>query len=251
VLLVSETESQNLRDVSILHDEIHLAMLADQSRLGDVYRCLSRSMSDVEIQAELGLATVGTIGHIKRSVRAIRDGWNPPGLGPATQAKNSLGRLLRNFNFSEGVRADLVRRLEELEANVRLIQDRRLGTPIPALVSGVYVWTINTYLEDEDERGLIWFRIGQSDDITQRMRQHRQDVKLPEPLILARVYSHPTLVPDALERQFHGLCVAAVHERARVNNRDREWFRTTLELLDFFAEQIGCRSHSEMVEEDL
>jgi hypothetical protein len=134
---------------------------------------------------------------------------------------------------------------------VKEIGDAGNRTTAQHVVSGVYVWTINTYLEDDDERGLIWFRIGQSDDILQRMRQHRQDVKLPEPLILARVFSHATFAPNDLELKFHSLCTVAAHERARVNNRDREWFRTTLEFLDFFADQIGCMSHTDLIEEDL
>lgn len=243
--------------------ELHHALLADPNRLGEIYRCIHvRGLSDAEIQRELDLATVGTIGHSKRSIRAICDGWNPPGLGPASRARSELGRLLRDFNFSEPVRETLRRRYEDLESNVQRIMDQRLEapniehresetTPVDAVVAGVYIWTINTYLESEDDRHQVWFRIGCSEDVLQRMRQHRSDVKLPEPLLLARVYSSERFNPKQLESKFHEICTAAVQERAKVNNRDREWFRTNLEFLDRYALDIGCTSHENLVDEEL
>lgn len=247
----------------VLHAELDAAFRADQHRLGEVYRCIYvRGMSDLEIQEELDLATVGTIGHVKRSIRAIRDGWNPPGLGPANLARNDLGRLLREFNFSEPIREKLRRRYDALDANVQQIKDRRvdastdddIGQPdksSDAVIAGVYVWTINTYLENGDDRSQIWFRIGCSDDVLQRMRDHRANVKLPEPLILARVFSHSRYSPKELESRFHQICSAATHERAKVNNRDREWFRTNLDFLDRYGADIGCESHESLIEEEL
>jgi hypothetical protein len=243
--------------------ELDAAFRADQHRLGEVYRCIyDREMSDVAIQAELGLATLGTIGHVKRSIRAIRDGWNPPGLGPAKLARNELGRLLREFNFSEPVRERLRHRYDALDSNVEQVIERRVETSIDeaashpdnldtAIIAGVYVWTIGTYLENEDDRSQTWFRIGCSDDVLQRMRDHRANVKLPEPLILARVFSNERYNPKELESHFHQICCAAAHERAKVNNRDREWFRTSLDFLDRYATDIGCTSHESLIEEDL
>ena len=255
-------DDARLRGVeNLLAEELHAAFLNDRTRLGEVYACLDRGLSDSEIQTELELATVGTIGHIKRSIRAIRDNWNPPGLGPATKAKNDLSRLLREFNFSEGVRSLLRVRFDELEANVtKLLQDRlgseanelqRENSQPNRIVAGVYVWTINTYLSFPDDRNQVWFRIGQSEDVLQRMRQHRQEVKLPEPLFLYRVYSHASHHPSDLEDKFHQICQNAEHTRAIVRGRDREWFCTNLDFLDFFAEQIGCQRHDELCEPDL
>lgn len=245
----------------LLAKELDAAFLNDETRLGEVYACRKRGLSDSEIQVELDLATVGTIGHQDRSVRAIEKGWDPPGLGPATKAKNDLRRLLQKFNFSEKVRSHLAVRLEELEGHVSKIEAERLGDEVNQLehenlqrnevVAGVYVWTINAYLSLSDDRDQVWFRIGQSEDVLQRMRQHKQDVKLPEPLLLCRVYSHSGHHPSVLEGKFHRICQTAQHTRARVAGRDREWFRTNLDFLDEFATNIGCQSHDDLCEPDI
>lgn len=245
-----------------LRSELHAALMADESRVGDVYRCRQEGLNSGQIQETLGLATHATVGHALRSIRAICEGWNPPGIGPANRAKSDLGRLLRDSNFSGPVREVLKKRYEELEENVQRISDRVIvdadtesslgkSSEVDSDVPGVYVWTIPTYLETEDERGQIWFRVGCSENVMERMRQHRSNVKLPEPLLLARVYSHPQKSPKELEDMFHQICQSAVHTRALVNNREREWFRTNLDFLDRYAIDIGCVQHQRFVDEDL
>ena len=261
ILLVGadpSSEQDAIQD--LLLEELDIAITADQHRLGSVYRCLKLQMRDEEIMQELGLATVGSIGHAKRSIRAIRDGWNPPGLHPAMIARNDLGRLLREFNFTESVRASLRSRYEALEANLEQIRQERVAEETideinevnssDAAVAGIYVWTIDSYRENEDDRGQIWYRIGCSDDVYQRMRDHRATIKLPEPLVLMRVFSHPKLSPRELETQLHIICGLAAHERARVNNRDREWFRTNLEFIDRYTQDIGCTCHFSADDDD-
>lgn len=253
-ITMEPTDSSDNSLEGLVREELDHAFTNDRLRLGSVYRCIKRDLSDEEIMQELGLGTIGSIGHARRSIRAIRDGWNPPGLHPAMIAKNDLGRLLREFNFSERVRTVLRDRYEILEANLQQIRESQADeetddpqntqdTTSNAAIAGVYVWTIDTYRENEDDRGQVWFRIGCSDDVFQRMREHRAAVKLPEPLVLVRVFSHNSLSPRELESRFHTICSVAVHERARVNNRDREWFRTNLDFLDKYSQDIGCINH--------
>ena len=82
------------------------------------------------------------------------------------------------------------------------------------------------------------------------MSQHRNSVKLPEPIRLLRVYSLSHLRPVDLEQKFHEICRRAVHDQARVLNRDREWFRSNLSFLDQYASDLGCAFHDSITDEE-
>lgn len=232
-----------------LHGEIRGLIRSDPTRTGEVFSLLSEGLTDAEVQVRLDLATMGSIGHAKRDVRAVLELWNPPGFGPALRALNLVRRLGRQSNISEHARSFLVAREQELSRwldGLKEFEEQRVASAIsreshPAL-GGVYVWSIATYLELE-RNGLAWFRIGQSADIESRMNQHRANIKLPEPLLHLRSYTSDHLAPDALEANFHRIVQSATHSRARVNDRDREWFLTSLEFLDQYALDIGCVIH--------
>lgn len=229
-----------------LQDEVRALLANDSSRTGQIFLLLKEGLSDLEVQHKLELGTAASIGHAKRDIRAVLDGWNPPGFGPALRALNLVRRLRRQPGASEPLQAFLAAREEELEVWLEglkaLEQVRVADAPnetIGTAIAGVYVWSIATYIELEQD-GLVWFRIGQSLDVEARMNQHRANIKLPEPLLHLRTYTSNHVPPDVLETQFHRIVQSATHQQARVNNRDREWFLTSLDFLDQYAQDIGC-----------
>lgn len=245
-----------------LRSELEQLFLADSGRLGDVFRLDREGKQNEEIRKALDISSTSTIGHSRRSVESIRDGRNLPGIGPAQRAHRDLKRIMREQHgrLSPELRVALDERLEELRIHVQELEERGLveaefegGNDVvqtSEAIAGVYVWSVSTYLRDEDDRQNVWLRIGQSDDVLRRFGDHKREVKLPEPLRLLRVYSHHQVDPPQLEKDFHAMCSVARHHRALVNNREREWFRSSLEFLDELAAQRGCLFHDELTDPD-
>jgi hypothetical protein len=108
-----------------------------------------------------------------------------------------------------------------------------------ARVPGIYVYTLPHYWRHkvDPENDQTYLKVGKSaTDVFGRVDQQRTTA-LPEDPWLLRVY--PTEDATAVERKFHVMLDAADHHRAASTKGGREWFLTSLRILDWYATDQG------------
>lgn len=113
-----------------------------------------------------------------------------------------------------------------------------------------YGWYLETPVDPDGENTLI--KVGRSQDVVERIEQHRRGARahIPEPLVTVRVYATGAHDVVAVERSFQGLLQAAGHYKPRrvptrrgaPNEVGEEWYLTNRDFLDEIAKALKLRT---------
>ncbi|MCR2824414.1 GIY-YIG nuclease family protein [Microbacterium sp. zg.Y909] len=141
---------------------------------------------------------------------------------------------------------------ESDEATTEAEQDEETRVVTGALDGkpGIYAFSYGWYLENPvDAKANTLIKIGKSDNVGERIRQHRVGARahIPEPLVVVRVYGVGGRDLDQTEKDFHRLLSTAGHDNPRrvVAQRSevgKEWFLTNEAFLDAIASALGLRT---------
>jgi hypothetical protein len=232
--------------------EIFNALAKDQGVRGDVFRATQKGIYAAKEILNIGVgANAGAVRNELVVIRALLDRVLPtsaPAL--ALSAARAIGGLLRaNPDFSDGtirylsgLRVDLehIPKDEEQTARENLEFERESDILEEKLeqLDGIYVYTFPTYyvtpVKQDPER--FWFKVGKTERAAgQRIEEQLRKTAMPEDPRIMRVYRKPDMNIAELEKQFHDTLLAAGHSRTEARRGGREWFATTLELLDQVA----------------
>jgi hypothetical protein len=238
--------------------ELEQALLANEGRLGEVYRLTKSGVgSNKEIVEAGGAANPGAANNLRATIRAILDEKLPKGPSLALQIGRSIGGLLRdNPALSEDARTyleDLRTRLEVLASDPDAIESetRVLEKGSEALerslekLPGVYIYTLPSFRRvlQKIDPDRSWFKVGETTKTAgKRVADIAVRTGLPENPWIARVYRHAELTPRALEKKFHDLLAAAGHNQAPGRHAGEDWYATNLEFLDAIAAALGCET---------
>ncbi|GAA5202191.1 GIY-YIG nuclease family protein [Microbacterium jejuense] len=257
-------------------DEIRQLLFEDQSRLGDVYRLhVVDGHSPQEVADRLNIGTPNFVYSYRAYVDAILSGKVSSGAQLRRQTASALRSLIRRNRSALSTEA-----LRILNANLALaeqptvsdealdeapseaVQDEETRAVTDALerTPGIYAFSYGWYLENPvDNKANTLIKIGKSENVGERIRQHRVGARahIPEPLVVVRVYGIGDRDLDQTERDFHRLLSTAGHDNPRriVAQRSevgKEWFLTNEAFLDAIASALGLRTEyigrSEFVE---
>lgn len=232
--------------------EVEAILEADDTRLGETFRW-SREGLSFQQQADRAGVSGGNYGYNNTVIiRALAEGTIPNGPSLALAAARRVRAWLRGKVLSENLRADLetTESLLMSRATDRDAQDgeEELATEISKMVAaenvpGIYVYTLPHYWRHkiDSDNDQTYLKVGKSDtDVFSRVYQQRTTA-LPEDPWLLRVY--PTNSAAEVERKFHAMLDAADHHRAVSKKGGREWFLTSLRILDWYATDQGLEIH--------
>lgn len=248
--------------------EIENLLDADQSRLGDVYRLyVVEKLPPQEVADRLNVGTVGFVYGYKARIDAILDGKVTSGATLQAQvtsgvrsfvkrSKNQVGSeaahvLASNLALAEQALADL-QASDVVSQDAEVEDDANVDGGLLDGVPGIYAFSYGWYLEKpvDEKSGNTLMKVGQTNDVASRIRQHRGGARshMPEPLVVVRVYSTGDRDPAAVEAQFHRLLSTAGHHNPRrvstrrANEVGQEWFLTNEAFLDAVASVLGLRT---------
>ena len=219
---------------------------ADDSRLGEVYRGLQRSLTADQIAAELGVATSNFVWNYNQTIRALLEGEVPSAPTVALGVARKF-RALSKAKISSEVRAYLQASLTELESRAndegaRVVEVERLQEQTEEAEAlneaGVYVYALPHYLRYpfDPATGRTLMKVGRSDsDVIVRFRNQTRTTALPEEPVLLRIYATEAGGNADAEAAFHRLLVAADHSRSVARSAGREWFVTSTRFTDEVA----------------
>jgi T5orf172 domain len=172
---------------------------------------------------------------------------------PTTYAWRAYSQLtkLERMRASEGISDGLAAYLDEeipqlakLARKYRPVRDEAQAKEKSryALLRnepGVYVFALPHYLRHpyDEDTGDTLFKVGMSKGVVGRFLGQTRTTALPEDPILLRVYRAEN--PAEEEHRFHGLLKAARQTHKGGGSAGREWFLTSLTLLDEIAELRG------------
>jgi hypothetical protein len=233
--------------------EIRAFLLADPSRLGDVYRWTEQGLTPEEM-AELADTQYTTfVWNYTRILQALLTGDLPtaPTVARATARKyRSLLKqdwspgtsqlLRRELDILERASADIDAVVEEsLEAkrNTEAVEDEN--------TAGIYVYSLPHYVRYpfDPDTGRTLLKVGHSQrDAIQRMQAQTRTTALPEDPVLLRVYPTGDLDSAALEAKMHRTLRAFDHGRDVERMAGREWFLTTTTAIDSVADLLGLEA---------
>jgi hypothetical protein len=227
--------------------ELAAVLVADESRLGEVYRGLQRGLDAASIAAELEIGSSNFVWNYERAAKALLDGNLPTAPTVALQVARKFRSILRFAQLSSAARAYLETNLGELErrandetarvAEVRHAQEQTQAAEARN-DTGIYVYALPHYLRYpfEPDSGRTLMKVGRSDrDIIQRFRSQTRTTALPEEPILLRIYRTDGAGATLAETDFHRLLEAADHNRSVTRSAGREWFVTSTRFLDEIA----------------
>lgn len=228
--------------------EVAALLELDETRLGETYRW-SREGLTFQQQAERAGVRIGNYGYNNSIIiRALSEGFVPNGPTLALAAARKTRAWLKEKELTPELRHDL----EVTEAQLMLrASDRgaqedeeQVATAVTkevvaARVPGIYVYTLPHYWRHkvDPENDQTYLKVGKSEtDVFGRVDQQRTTA-LPEDPWLLRIY--PTAEAAVVERKFHAMLDAADHRRAVSKKGGREWFLTSLRILDWYATDQG------------
>lgn len=228
--------------------EVEALLDADETRLGETFRWSREGLTLHEQAQRAGLRTSNYGYNNTAVIRALIEGFVPTGPTLALAAASRTRAWLKEKKLSPDLRRDL----ELTEARLTLrAQDRDAQADeeqaatavtkrvVAARVSGIYVYTLPHYWRHkvDPENDQTYMKVGRSEtDVFGRIDQQRTTA-LPEDPWLLRVY--PTADAAQIERKFHAMLDAADHRRALSKKGGREWFLTSLRILDWYASDQG------------
>lgn len=234
-----------------VRNELRALLAADETRLGQVYRCLDEGLDAGAIAEKFGVSYPSFVWNYNRLIKALLDGNLPTAPTVALAAARKFRTILKNTSLSGQARAYLEANLDELDRRAN-DTDRREEEAQRAQAQtqeaearneiGIYVYALPHYLrypfELESRRTLL--KVGRSDsDVIERFRNQTRTTALPEEPILLRIYRTPGQATAPMETRFHRLLEAADHSRSVARSAGREWFLTSTRFLDEIANALG------------
>lgn len=244
--IVGEVESKDA------HAEIRAFLSEDESRLGDVFRCLERGLTPDETAVELGVSTSNFVWNYTRIIDSLLERDLPNAPTVAQQVGRKYRSLLKH-DWSVHVRerleddlSTLEKRSGDVEALAEEAEAARKQTEAAenSAQTGIYVYSLPHYLRYpfDRESGRTLLKVGRSDrDVMQRMRDQTRTTALPEEPVLLRIYPTGDTNTTQIESQFHRTLQAFDHGRKVQRMAGREWFLTTTVALDAVAALLGLR----------
>lgn len=240
--------------------EIEVALRADESALGEVFRKLESGSTLAQVRAELG----DFAWNYNRGMKAMLDGDLPTAPAVIRSSCRPFRRILRDTPTLSPETERVLRtnlsimesRLVEADVKVVELEDARqaTGEAEAQALPGVYVYSLPHYLNypTEPTTGHTLFKVGRSDrDVIQRFRSQIRTTALPEDPVLLRIYETTGSDAARQERQFHDLLEAADHSRSKARSGGTEWFLTSLRFLDMVGSTIGLTIHRVLNPEDV
>ena len=98
-----------------IRDELRALLEANDSRIGQVYRCLEQGLDADAIAEQLGVSTPGFVWNYRRTIRALLDNDLPTAPTVASAAASTFRSFLRTPSLSAATRSYLEKTLGELE----------------------------------------------------------------------------------------------------------------------------------------
>ena len=181
-------------------------------------------------------------------IKSLANGFVPEGPTLALASARKIRAWLKDKDLSAELRRDLelteaqlMLRAESLDAQGDEEKEASEITKKVAAagVSGIYVYTLPHYwrYKVDPERDMTYLKVGRSEtDVFLRVG-HQTTTAVPEDPWLLRVY--PTVKSTEMERKFHAMLEAADHSRSTSKRGGREWFLTSLRILDWYATDQG------------
>lgn len=275
--LAGGTDNEVAIDVPLTPlEEIRQLLYEDQSRLGDVYRLhIDGQLSPQEVADRLNIETPNFVYSYRAHIEAILNGKISAGAQLRRQTASALRSLIKRNKTALSLEA--LRLLnthlaladqattsdhDDDESTSEAEQDEETRAATDALEGkvGIYAFSYGWYLENPvDAKANTLMKVGKSDNVGARIRQHRIGARahIPEPLVVVRVYGVGERDLDQTERDFHRLLSTAGHDNPRrvVAQRSevgKEWFLTNEAFLDAIASVLNLRTEyigrSEFVE---
>lgn len=155
-------------------------------------------------------------------------------LSPAGRAwVSTLQSELARIAESEEAAAEEIREIDAAGQNLSALDE----------VGAVYVYTYGGYFQHPLANGRTLLKVGMTEKHTARARIAQQErmTSSPEDALVLRVYQPGDSGHSfrQMEANFHRILKAAEHTNDRSHRGGREWFPTTLELLDTIADACG------------
>jgi hypothetical protein len=238
-------------DDNAIRSEIEAVLQVEEGGLGDVWRRTAAGESPEQIRVARGAERPNFVWGYLRTARALLDGDLPTAPTVASQTARTFRRMLKEYEFSEGTRAELDRRLAVLESRAsdpiaKAAEDRHAIEKTVAAeehaVPGVYVYSLPHYMRHpyDEESGRTLLKVGRADrSVIRRFRDQTRTTALPEDPVLLRVYPTSEADSQKFERSFHRLLEAADHDRSKARTGGTEWFLTSVRFLDEVAGVLG------------
>lgn len=227
--------------------EVDALLEADETVLGTVWRSLQQGKTVAEIADEEG-TTQGPVYSNRGLINALLDGTVTNSPFVARQHAARIRSWLRQKPLGSELRSDLEKQEQALSAvsddpaALQRVDEAALAASISAEsenLPGVYVYTLPHYwrykVDADNDR--TYLKVGSSQsDVYSRVRGQRTTA-LPEDPWLLRVYV--TNDAAAVEQKFHRMLDVADQHRAESRRGGREWFLTSLRILDWYAADQG------------
>ncbi len=252
---VEDAESPTLVPEGV-RSELVALLVNDPRQLGAVYRQVSAGVTAPRDIVEAGAAkNTGAVSNLRQTLAALLERTIPESASIARQAAAAIGAFLNDDSISDETRNYLTTLREELVAASRSTDalqhdaatveaaDRELSRRAEDL-SGVYVYSFLHYLQypNDPDTGRCWLKVGSTTKgAWKRVLEQTRQTSMPEDPKLLRIYHSATLTPAEIEARFHAVLDAAGHERSAATHTKagKEWFSTTVELLDTLANAMS------------
>lgn len=227
--------------------EVEALLATDTTWLGDVWQALKTERPMAELAAEMNI-TPGPLYSYQSLINALIDGSISTFPSVAAGHSARIRSWLKKDDLSPQLRAALQEQEKALNAVAsdptaqRVEDDVAVNASIRAeaeQVPGIYVYTLPHYWRHkvDPENDQTYLKVGKSEtDVFSRVRGQRTTA-LPEDPWLLRVYE--TDDAGLVERRFHAMLDAADHHRSQSTRGGREWFMTSLRILDWYATDQG------------
>jgi hypothetical protein len=241
--------------------EVAAVLRADESLLGEIFRLHESGLSELQIQEQQGVATIGYVYSYLRSARVLRGSPDfPDRPSVARRVGQSFRRVLKSPTLSADVRSELeadLQRLDDVVSNEEKAEKEVVEASTATVEAEsqvecgdqvgdgvIYVYSLPHYLKHRvhSETGRTYLKVGRtSAEPMGRVQRQGRQTGLPEDPVLLRHYrdlSGGRPLHD-LERLFHQLIEAADHERPAARSAGREWFATSVKFTDALALALG------------
>lgn len=239
--------------------EVQALLAADDTWLGSVWKELQTGKSIAEIAADMDV-TLAPIYSYQKLANALIEGSVSQFPSVASAHAARIRTWLKNPNLSPQLRTALESQEKALSAiaNDRTAQIVEDDTAVEASIKleaervpGIYVYTLPHYWRNkiDPDNDQTYLKVGKSEsDVFSRVHSQRTTA-LPEDPWLLRVYE--TDDAATVERRFHAMLDAADHRRTVSTKGGREWFLTSLRILDWYAreQRLAIRRPNEEIED--
>lgn len=225
--------------------EVEALLEVDDTRVGETFRWAREGLT---IQQQSERAGVSGKYNYATIIKSLTDGFVPEGPTLALASARKLRAWLKDKDLSTDLRRDLELTESQLMLKAESIdaqgaEEKRASDITKKVVAkqvpGIYVYTLPHYwrYKVDPERDMTYLKVGRSEaDVFLRVG-HQTTTAVPEDPWLLRVY--PTTDSAEMERKFHTMLAAADHSRSASKRGGREWFLTSLRILDWYAADQG------------